>query len=320
MRYLGGRYRLERKLGQGGMASVWEAHDEVLDREVAVKLLTPEHTADAEAFDRARNEARYGARFAHPNVVSVYDFGTSRRAGRGTAFLVMELVEGQPLGAVMQAGPLDWRVAGRVCAEVAAGLAAAHGHGIVHRDVKPANIVLTSSGAKILDFGVAAPAGDPDHLPDGSLLGTPAYVAPERLDPGPASPASDVYAVGVLLYQCLTGRLPYPADTDEQMLRAHLHTAPTPLPAIAGLPDELAEVCAAALDKLPEARPTSVALALILSAAVDVPVHVPPVLRPHHPSAAPPAATVAMAISSARLPAGPVRGPGTPGRPASRAR
>jgi serine/threonine protein kinase len=283
VRLFGGRYRLQRMLGKGGMASVWCAHDEVLDRAVAVKLLTPEHTADAGAFDRARNEARSGARFAHPNVVAVYDFGTSRRAGRGTAYLVMELVEGQPLDAAMRGGPLDWQVAARICAEVAAGLAAAHGHGIVHRDIKPANVVLTSSGAKILDFGVAVRTGQPDRLPDGSLLGTPAYLAPERLEPdwpGRAAPAIDVYAVGVLLYQCLTGRLPWHANTDEQVLHAHRHTAPAPLPHIDGLPAEVAELCGASLDKLPEARPTSVALALILSAAVDVPVHVPPVLRP----------------------------------------
>ncbi|MEU7874823.1 serine/threonine-protein kinase [Dactylosporangium sp. NPDC049140] len=296
MRFLGGRYRLRRKLGEGGMASVWAAHDEVLDREVAVKLLTPEHTADREAFDRARNEARSGARFAHPNVVSVYDFGTSRRAGRGTAYLVMELVEGQPLDAVMSEGPLDWRVAGRVCAEIGAGLAAAHGHGIVHRDIKPANVVLTPAGAKILDFGVAARTGQPDHLPDGTLLGTPSYLAPERLERGAAAPPADVYAVGVLLYQCLTGRLPWPADTDAQVLHAHRHTPPAPLPEIAGLPEELAEVCTASLDKLPEARPTSVALALLLSAAVDVPVHVPPVLRPHAMSPSRHATTEAISV------------------------
>jgi len=279
------------------MATVWAAHDEVLDRAVAVKLLTPEHAADQDAFDRARNEARSGARFTHPNVVSVYDFGTSRRAGRGTAYLVMELVEGQALDAVMTGGPLDWRVAGRVCAEVGAGLAAAHGHGIVHRDIKPANVVLTPAGAKILDFGVAARTGQPDQLPDGTLMGTPAYLAPERLEPGPAAPPADVYAVGVLLYQCLTGRLPWRANTDEQILHAHRHSPPAPLPEIIGLPEEVAEVCAASLDKLPEARPTSVALALLLSAAVDVPVHVPPVLLPHTtPSPTMHAATEAISV------------------------
>ncbi|GAB3824166.1 serine/threonine-protein kinase [Dactylosporangium cerinum] len=288
MRCLSGRYRLGSKLGQGGMASVWRAHDEVLDREVAVKLLTSEHAADPDAFDRARNEARSGARFAHPNVVAVYDFGTSRRGGRGTAYLVMELVEGPLLVEAMRAGPLDWQVAGRICAEVGAGLAAAHGHGIVHRDVKPANIVLTAAGAKILDFGVAARVGHPSER---VLFGTPAYLAPERLDGGPASPAADVYAVGVLLYQCLTGRIPWPVDTDEQVLHAHRFTPPAELPPIDGLPPEIAELCAACLSKVPEVRPTAVALALILAAAVDVPVHVPPVLT-HRPAA--PAAHAAL--------------------------
>jgi eukaryotic-like serine/threonine-protein kinase len=286
VRVLGGRYRLQRKLGEGGMASVWAAHDEVLDRPVALKLLTPEHTADDDAFERARNEARNGARFAHPNVVAVYDFGTSRRSGRGTAYLVMELVEGEPLDTVMLAGPLDWRVAGRVCAEIGAGLAAAHTHGIVHRDVKPANVVLTPSGAKLFDFGVAARVGDPDQRPDGTLLGTPAYLAPERLSPGQAAPAADVYGVGVLLYQCLTGRLPWNVRTDEQVLQAHRYDPPEPLPPISGLPVELAELCELCLEKDPGDRPTSVALALILSAAVDVPVHVPPVLRPGYSAGA----------------------------------
>jgi serine/threonine-protein kinase len=278
------------------MASVWQAHDEVLDRVVAVKLLTPEHAADPDSFDRARNEARSGARFAHPNVVAVYDFGTSKRAGKGIAYLVMELVEGRSLAGAIRAGPLDWQVAGRICAEVGAGLAAAHTHGIVHRDIKPANVVLTAAGAKILDFGVAARAGQPDHLPDGTLLGTPAYLAPERLDRGPSAPSADVYAVGVLLYQCLTGRLPWPADTDEQVLHSHRFTPPAALPKIAGLPAELAEICTASLEKVPECRPSSVALALILAAAVDVAVHIPPVLRPRPatPAADLHAATVAL--------------------------
>lgn len=281
MRCLSGRYRLGLKLGQGGMASVWRAHDDVLDREVAVKLLTPEHAADPESFLRARNEARSGARFAHSNVVAVYDFGTSRRGGRGTAYLVMELVEGPLLVEAMRTGPLDWQVAGRVCAEISAGLAAAHGHGIVHRDVKPANIVLTDSGAKILDFGVAARIGHPSER---VLFGTPAYLAPERLDGHPAGPAGDVYAIGVLLYQCLTGRIPWPVDTDEQVLHAHRFTPPVPLPHITGLPPEVAELCAASLAKNPRNRPTAVALALILAAAVDITVHVPPVLAHRAPA------------------------------------
>src|SRR4051794_39972878 len=126
MRTLGGRYRLVEEIGVGGMAPVWRAHDEVLDREVAVKLLTDEHSADPYEFERARNEARCAARLAHPNVAAVYDFGTSRRAGHGAAYVVMELVEGLLLNAYLYNGPMNWRLAVRVCAEVSAGLAAAH--------------------------------------------------------------------------------------------------------------------------------------------------------------------------------------------------
>lgn len=278
MRVLGGRYRLEEPVGHGGMATVWRAHDEVLDRAVAVKLLTAEHSADPAGFERARNEARFGARFAHPNVVGVYDFGTSRRTDRGAAFLVMELVEGPLLSDFMAAGPLDWRFAGRVCAEVSAGLAAAHSRGIVHRDVKPLNIVLTAAGAKILDFGIAAPTGTRDEPLEGILLGTAAYVAPERLDEHAVSPAIDMYSVGILLYQCLTGRLPWSATTDEQLLVSHREVVPAPLPPIEGIAPELAEICEACLHKVPELRPTSIAAALLLAAAVDTQVYVPPVL------------------------------------------
>lgn len=284
-RVLGGRYRLIEPVGVGGMATVWRAHDEVLDRAVAVKLLTAAHTADPAAYERARNEARSAARFAHPNIVGVYDFGTSsRRTDRGAAFLVMELVDGSLLNEQMRAGPMDWRLVGRIGAELCAGLAAAHAHGIVHRDVKPLNVVLTPSGAKLLDFGIAAHAGDPETPTDGAVLGTAAYVAPERLCGRTVSAAADMYAMGVLLYQCLTGTLPWPdVRTDDQMLHSHRSVPPQPLPPIDGMAREVAEICEACLDKDPERRPTSVAAALLLAAAVDAQVYVPPVVR-HAPT------------------------------------
>ena len=190
MRILSGRYRLVEQIGSGGMAPVWLAHDEILDRTVAVKLLTAEHATDPGGFARARNEARCAARIAHPNVGGVYDFGTTRRGQQGAAYLVMELVSGPLLSDYLRHGPLHPSFAVRVCAEVAAGLAAAHAQGIVHRDIKPANVILTPTGAKILDFGIAARTGDTDLRPDGLVLGTPAYIAPERLDEDdhPASP------------------------------------------------------------------------------------------------------------------------------------
>ncbi len=280
MRTLGGRYRLDEEIGAGGMAHVWRGYDEVLDREVAVKLLTPEHAGDPRTFERARNEARYAARLAHPNVAAVYDFGTSRRGERGTAYLVMELVEGPLLSDQLRRGPLDWRFAARICAEVSAGLAAAHGREIVHRDVKPANIVLTPTGAKILDFGIAAAAGAPDRIVGNSIVGTAAYIAPERLQGRPVMAATDMYSVGVLLYQTITGELPWPVDTDEALLNSHRLAAPAPLPRFDGLADDLAQICADCLDKRPSERPTAVAAALLLAAAVDAQVYLPPVFEP----------------------------------------
>jgi serine/threonine protein kinase, bacterial len=165
MGVVGGRYRLIDLIGMGGMAAVWRAHDEVLDRFVAVKLLTGDQCADPGEFERARREARFGARLAHPNVAAVYDFGTSRRGGRGMAFVVMELVDGMRLSDSIDRGPLNWRFAVRICAELSAGLAAAHDQGIVHRDIKPDNVVLTESGAKLLDFGIAARVGEPTGSP-----------------------------------------------------------------------------------------------------------------------------------------------------------
>src|SRR5689334_13123392 len=217
MRTLGGRYRLLEQIGVGGMAPVWLAHDEVLDRNVAVKLLTHEDTADPHDFERAQNEARSAARLAHPNVAAVYDFGTSRRGLQGTAYVVMELVEGPLLSGYLRDGPLPPRFAVRVAAEVCAGLVAAHRQGIVHRDIKPGNVVLTPTGAKILDFGIAARTGAPDRAPDGSVEGTAAYMAPERQAGDPVAPAIDVYAVGVLLYRILTARLPWPIGTDDEL-------------------------------------------------------------------------------------------------------
>ena len=285
---LGGRYRLLDQIGAEGLAPVWRAHDEVLDRTVAIKLLTHEESRDVDDFARARNEARCAARLAHPNVAGVYDFGTSRRGSRGAAYVVMELVEGPLLSEYLRGGPLNWRFAARVCAEVCAGLAAAHAHGIVHRDLKPGNVVLAQTGAKILDFGIAAKVGGADWHEDGTVAGTMAYMAPERQTGAPVAAALDLYSVGVLLYRNLTSRLPWDVADDEAMWHAHRSVQPTPLPPIAGLAPEVAEICLACLDKRPEARPTAVAAALILAASVGAQVYVPTLLeRPRPPAGRP---------------------------------
>ena len=284
---LGGRYRLLEQIGAGGMARVWRAHDEILDRPVAVKVLTGGHSADRDEFRRARNEARSAGRLAHPNVAAVYDFGTARRGWRGAAYVVLELVEGPLLNDYLRDGPLKWRFAARVGAEVCAGLAEAHSHGIVHRDIKPANVVLASSGAKILDFGIAGRVGGPDQLDDGTVIGSSAYMAPERQQPGLVGPALDMYSVGVLLYRNLTTLLPWDARTDADLWHAHRNIDPKPLPDIDGLAPEVRDICSACLSKDPAQRPAAAAAALILAASVDAQVYVPTLLERPAQTAAP---------------------------------
>ncbi|MEU4554523.1 serine/threonine-protein kinase [Micromonospora violae] len=276
MRTLDGRYRLDGRIGVGGMSEVWRGHDQVLDRPVAVKLISPGRDDQDGLVDRIRAEARSAARLVHPNVASVHDFGTcSTWPGRPAPYIVMELAEGETLAVHLRNGPLYWQIAVRVCAEVAAALAAAHGEGIVHRDVKPANVMLTPSGVKVLDFGIAIAAGALDPMPTGMVLGTPAYLAPEQLDEAPATPAADMYALGVLLYYSLTGRLPYQATTASELLDVRRCQPPEPLPDIAGLPPEVAELCHSCLADDPERRPTSLVAALLLAEAVDARVYVP---------------------------------------------
>ncbi|GLZ59475.1 MULTISPECIES: serine/threonine-protein kinase [Micromonospora] len=277
MRTLDGRYRLEQRIGVGGMSEVWRAYDRVLDRPVAVKLISPGRDDQDGPVDRIRAEARSAARLEHPNVASVHDFGTSTTwPGRPVSYIVMELAEGETLAVHLRSGPLDWRIAVRVCAEVAAALAAAHAEGIVHRDIKPANVMLTPAGVKVLDFGIAIPAGALDPMPSGMVLGTPAYLAPEQLDEAPATPAADMYALGVLLYYSLTARLPYRAATASELLLVRRRCQPPePLPDIAGLPAEVAELCHSCLADDPERRPSSLVAALLLAEAVDARVYVP---------------------------------------------
>jgi serine/threonine protein kinase len=277
MRRLGGRYELERRIGVGGMSEVWRGHDQVLDRPVAVKILAPaveDTVGGTGCADLVRAEARSAARLAHPNVAGVHDFGMSVSPGREQPYIVMELVEGQTLGSHLARGPLDWRIAVRVCAEVAAALAAAHAEHVVHRDIKPANVMLTPSGAKVLDFGIAASTGECDQQ-DGRVMGTPAYVAPERFDGIPATPATDMYSLGVLLYHCLAGRLPWPADSVTGLLHSTTLADPAPLPAIEGLAPEVVDLCSRCLHGDPLERPTALVAALLLAESVGAQVYVP---------------------------------------------
>jgi protein kinase-like protein len=275
---LGGRYRLVEKLGIGGMSEVWRGYDETLGRAVAIKVLSLQLAGDRVFRDRLRQEALASARLCHPHITGVFDFGEAALDGQVTVpYVVMELNDGESVSArIARRGRLPWREAVTVAAEVASALATAHARGVVHRDVTPANVMLTGSGAKVVDFGISAVVGQRDAAPDGSLLGTPAYLAPERLGGSQVSAATDVYALGLLLYRALTGHLPWPADTTAEALRAHLYADPAPLPEIAGFPAAVRDLCLQCLSKCPSDRPAAGSVARALAAEVGMQPIIPP--------------------------------------------
>jgi serine/threonine protein kinase len=275
---IGGRYRLLEHLGTGGMSVVWRGYDEVLGRHVAVKVLVPRLAGDQNFRRRLRVEAQAAGRLCHPHITTVYDYGESTTpSGVALPYVVMELVDGESMADRLADGEgLPWRVAVVACAQVASALSAAHARGIVHRDVTPGNVMLTSGGAKVVDFGIAASAGETDVDPAGSLLGTPAYLAPERLDGGPVEPASDVYGLGLLLYKSITGRLPWPVTNTTQMLKAHRQLEPPVISQVPGLPSEVAQLCRRCLAKRPEDRPSSEEAARTLAEIAGLLVPMPP--------------------------------------------
>lgn len=243
------------------MGEVWQATDEVLGRSVAVKLMLG-HEADPSAGDRFRLEAQTAARLSHPHVVGVFDFGT----WDGKLYLVMELVEGDSLAGVPgQPLVLPAERVAVVAAHAAAGLAAAHRQGVVHRDIKPGNLLVDDQGTvKLADFGIARFVDDPSAAltTTGQIVGTGLYLAPERALGQPASPASDVYSLGCVLYQLLTGNPPFRADTATALLYQHIDTPPTP-PGRLGvvLPPAFETYLLSLLAKQPEQRPAAQAIA-----------------------------------------------------------
>ncbi|MER7334992.1 MULTISPECIES: protein kinase [unclassified Micromonospora] len=313
------RYVLRRRIGLGGMSEVWRADDEVLHRPVAIKALAGEFGTDPQLRATIQREARAAARLTHPHVTQVYDYGEATLTG-GTVvpYLVMELVEGRNLADRLADGPLAWPDGVRLAGQVAAALAAAHRIGVVHRDIKPGNVMLTETGAKVLDFGIAALAG-PDHPLAGQtgelLMGTPAYFAPERMRPGPPNPASDVYALGALLYRTLTGRAPLPVRTWEDALEVHGGHMPVPPLRTPGLPADVADLTLACLAADPTRRPTAAQLAARFAGAVPAEPHtaVLPTL-PAPAGAVPPAHPPTLVDRS--LPTSAAVSTGRPGSPA----
>ncbi|WP_432838394.1 serine/threonine-protein kinase [Dactylosporangium sp. CA-092794] len=264
------RYRLTSQAGSGGMAEVWRAVDTRLDRTVAVKLLLPELSGEARARERAVAEARAAARISHPNVAALYDAGHRLRGlRRPVPYLVMEYVDGETLDRRLVGGSaLDWPDAARIAVEVAEALAAAHRHGVVHRDIKPGNIMLTASGVKVVDFGLASIIGTVHAGRAGVLLGTPEYMAPEQLRDEAVTAAADLYALGLVVYHMLTGALPWTVTARRVLVRQRHAWGPVRLPPTAGVPAEIVAAVDACLADEPDLRPSAQHVASDLRAAL----------------------------------------------------
>jgi hypothetical protein len=262
---LGGRYRLSSRIAVGGMGEVWRGTDELLDRAVAVKLLSAAHATDEAFRARFRAEARYAASLSHPNIAQVFDYGEMSGPEEappglpsGGAYLIMELVQGEPLSAVIaRQERLSAGDTLRIVSQAADALAAAHEAGIVHRDIKPGNLLVTSDGTtKITDFGIARAmwAAQASHLTQtGMVMGTASYVSPEQATGGTVTSASDIYSLGVVAYECLTGEPPFTAETPVAIAVAHMHRPVPPLPD--DVPAPVADLVTNMLAKRPEDRP-----------------------------------------------------------------
>ncbi|TWP52824.1 serine/threonine protein kinase [Lentzea tibetensis] len=231
---LADRYRLSRRIAVGGMGEVWEAADTRLDRKVAVKVLKAELSGDAEFLHRFRVEARMTASLNHPGIAAVHDYGETASVPDGpedTAYLVMELVEGEPLAGIIARGRLGADVTLDLLEQTANALQAAHERGLVHRDVKPGNILVTPSGkVKITDFGIAKAADAAPVTRSGMVMGTAHYIAPEQALGNEAEPASDVYSLAVCGYECLTGHRPFLSENAVTVAMMHIRDMAPPLP------------------------------------------------------------------------------------------
>ncbi|WP_120006304.1 protein kinase domain-containing protein [Nesterenkonia muleiensis] len=248
---IGERYTIEKRVARGGMSTVYLATDERLHREVAIKVLFPHMAEDRKVVQRFEQEARNSALISHPNVVQVLDQGQTRE----TAYMVMEYVPGATLRTLLKSGPMTPRLTLVYTQAILAGLAAAHHAGLVHRDIKPENVLVSPEGRiKLADFGLARAATH--HSGTSTLMGTVAYIAPELLSGEGADERADIYAVGILLYEMLTGVQPYTGDTPVRVAFQHVNsTVPAPSAYVPGLAEPLDELVREATRTDPEDRP-----------------------------------------------------------------
>jgi eukaryotic-like serine/threonine-protein kinase len=252
-RQLGGRYRVERSIGHGGMAQVYEGTDTVLGRTVAIKVLAPQYARDDAFVQRFRREAQAAAKLNHPGVVGVYDTGSDENVH----YIVMEYVAGRTLADVLQdEGRLQPERAAEIARAVAQGLAFAHQAGIIHRDIKPANIMLTPTGeVKVMDFGIARAMSSETFTEAATVLGTASYLSPEQAQGEPVDARSDIYSLGVVLYEMLTGRPPFSGDSPVAVAYKHVREDPQlPSQIVPDIPPELEAIVMKAMAKNPANR------------------------------------------------------------------
>ncbi len=307
---LSGRYRLQRLIATGGMGQVWEAVDSRLGRRVAVKVLKAEYSSDPEFVERFRAEARTVAMLNHPGIAAVHDYGETDMDGEGrTAYLVMELVNGEPLNSVIKrTGRLSLRHALDMLEQTGRALQVAHAAGLVHRDVKPGNILITPTGqVKLTDFGIAKAVAAAPVTQTGMVMGTAQYIAPEQALGHDATAASDVYALGVVGYEAVSGKRPFTGDGALTVAMKHIKETPAPLPA--DLPPNVRELIEITLVKNPGMRYRNG------GQFADAVASVRSGRRPPRPNSAPTIKATPAAIPGSARTGTELRAPGTGTRP-----